>query len=184
MNYYFPSCFTLNSAANRAGLIICVNKRDASLLSFILKSCPSALSPLSPCWLYLTVPPSRRQRWRSVSPVLLESHPSPTGWPRSQKEQIWDQGGDPSRLPFLPGTHFSAPGKGGREASLSGKCDLSTNCCSAVANVAIGAARLTINADLSASSTVRLWISAGGNEDASGGVFLALKSIDEPVCAH
>ena len=57
----FPSCFTLNSAANRAGLIICVNKRDASLLSFILKSCPSALSPLSPCWLYLTVPPSRRQ---------------------------------------------------------------------------------------------------------------------------
>lgn len=81
INYCFPSCFTLNSAANRVGLIICVNKRDASLLSSILKLCPSLLSPLSPCWLYLTVPPSHRQRWLSVSPVLPQSHPSPTDGP-------------------------------------------------------------------------------------------------------
>lgn len=58
--------------------------------------------------------------------------------------------------PFYLELIFQLPGKGGREASLSGKCDLSANCCSVVANVAIGAARLTINADLSASSTVRL----------------------------
>lgn len=36
-----------------------------------------------------------------------------------------------------------------------------------VANVAIGAARLTINADLSATSTVKLGISSDYNEDAS-----------------
>lgn len=81
INYCFPSCFSLNSAANRARLIICVNKRDASLLSSILKLCPSPLSPLSSCWLYLTVPPSHRQRWQSVSPLLPESHPSPTDGP-------------------------------------------------------------------------------------------------------
>lgn len=81
INYCFPYCFSLNSAANRAGLIICVNKRDAILPSSILKLCPSLLSPLSPCWLYLTVPPSHRQRWQSVSPVLPESHPSPTYGP-------------------------------------------------------------------------------------------------------
>lgn len=78
---WFPSCFTLNSAANRAGLIICANKRDASLSPSILRLCPSLLPPLSPCWLYLTVPPSHRQRWQSVSSLLTESHPSPTDGP-------------------------------------------------------------------------------------------------------
>lgn len=81
VNYCFPSCFTLNSEASRAGLIICVNKRDASLLSSILKFCPSLLPTLSPCWLYLTVSPSHRQRWQSVSALLPESHPSPTDGP-------------------------------------------------------------------------------------------------------
>lgn len=59
------------------------------------------------------------------------------------------------------------------------------SCCLAVANVAIGAASLTINADLSASSTFRL--SSDYNEDASGRTrveFLVLKLIEEYICSH
>ncbi len=84
---------TPNSAASRAGLIIRVNKRDASLLSSILKLCPSLLSPLSSCWLYLTVPPSHRQKWQSASPVLLEYHPSPTDGPDHSRSryETWEK---------------------------------------------------------------------------------------------
>lgn len=58
-------------------------------------------------------------------------------------------------------------------------------CCVVVANVAIGAARLTINTDLSASSTVRL--GSDDNEDASGLIrvkFLVLKSMEKSICAY
>ena len=81
IRYCFPPCLTLSSAAKGAGLIICVNKKDATLLSYILNLCPSQLPGLSPCWLHLTVPPSHRHTWQSVASVLPQSHPSPTDGP-------------------------------------------------------------------------------------------------------
>lgn len=76
---------------------------------------------------------------------------------------------------FLPGTHFSAPRKASVRHLFVVNVIYPLSCCSVVASVAIGAAGLTINSDLSASSTVRLWISSDDIEDAwdrtSGGVF-------------
>lgn len=151
VNYCFPSCFTLNSAANRAGLIICVNKRDASLLSSILKWCPSLLPPLSPCWLYLTVPPSHRHRWQSVSLMLPESHSSPTDGPDHSRSRYETREEIRHNSPFYLELIFQLlDRRAWRLLMVNVIYPLSL----VAVNVAIGAARLTINTDLSAGSTL------------------------------
>lgn len=187
INYCSPSCFTLNSAANRAGLIICVNKKDAILLSFILKLCPSLRSPLSPRWLDLTVPPSHPQRWLSVPPVLPQSHPSPADGLYHRRSRYETREEIRHDSPFIPGAHFSATGKASVRHLLVVNVIYPLSICLVVANVAIEAAMLSINTDLSARTAVGLWISSGDNEDASGGGlvgFLVLQSIGKSIIAY
>lgn len=53
--------------------------------------------------------------------------------------------------PFLPGTHFSDPRKASVRHLSVVNVIYPLGCCSVVANGPIGAVRLTINTDLSAS---------------------------------
>lgn len=186
INYCSLSCFTLNSTATGAGLIICVNKKDA-ILSFILKLCPSLRSPLSPYWLDLTVPASHPQRWLSVPPVLPQSHPSPADGLYHGRSRYETREEIRHYSPFIPGAHFSATGKARLRHLLVVNVIYPLSICLVVANVAIEAAMLSINTDLSASTAVGLWISSGDNEDASGGglvEFLELQSIGESIIAY
>lgn len=167
MNYCCPSCFALNSAASRAGLIICVNMRAASPLSSILKLCPSLLSPRHPAdhnWQLLLLIVRVDKVFLLHSQRLI---------PHARMAQITvgaDMGAGRRSVmaPFLPWTHFSAPRKASVRHLLVVKVIYPQSCCLVVASMAIGAARLTITADLSASSAVRLWISSDDNEDATG----------------
>lgn len=144
-----------SSKLSRVGFIICVNKRNASLLIHPPFEPPSAVTrhPADYTWqsLLLIV-------WNDKVFLLLSQSLIPQ--PRIAQitvGQIWDQGGDLSQLPlFVPGTHFSAPGLVSGWHLLVINLIYPQSCCLIVTNVTFGAVRITIKADISSISTHKL----------------------------
>lgn len=121
----YCSCFTLNSAAKRTGLIICVNKRDASPLFIHRQTVPlSAFTPVTPPIITdsSSFSSSDMTKW---SPALPESHPSRTDSPDHSRSR-YETRGKICHDSLSTWNSFFRSQKGKCEASLSGKCDLST----------------------------------------------------------